>query len=348
MVINNKKVTQMATEDRCPCGLDCRERRPAIVNLVIEREICSANELRSLLKKRGFGISATRSSLRFLSERKCHLIDVLTSVDRAKILQFPKEGRMYFTKDIRKDKLRKRIRSLLTRLQREILQKLEKHHKNIYYFSLYELKKLEPYAGSSVDYAVERLSQLELVEKVKIGMHTFFVKDGDARRLRLETLEAIVDDRTEFAVVKRVHELIMNLYPLDLIDRLKGAIRPRSRDILRTTGGMTFDIFYQFTEPIGNKRFLAVDVYTRIPVTGYVVNSFLKKIEWAGTTDRTSTNYQLRDRTYGMIVYRAATRNAINLANRRGIRFIRLSDAKINYEKIQEAAMSTIDESTIS
>ena len=103
----------------------------------------------------------------------------------------------------------------------------------------------------------------------------------------------------------------------------------------------SFDIFYQFLEPVAGKSYMAVDAYTRIPVTGYMVHSFAKKIEWAKTITQNNTTNYLRDRTYGIIVFRNATRKAIRTANRLGIRFLRLSDLRIDYKKILVEAEKT-------
>lgn len=333
------------TEMRCPCTLMCKERRETVVNLVLERGFCASSDLRFLLLKKDFGNSAIRRSLKFLADRKCNLVDVLASVDGKRLLQFPKRGRIYFSKNTRKAKLKMQILDLLTHLQRLILENLKSYHKSVYYFSLYELKRILPYAGSYIDYAINRLLDLELLEMVKVGRSKFYVKPEYVGRLRKEMAEALIEDKTEFAVVKRIHELIMNLYPLHLITRLKGTIRPRTREVLTLTGGMTFDLFYQFNEPIRNKKFLAADVYTRIPVTGYVVNSFIKKIEWAKTKKGESARYSLKDKTFGMIVFRKATIKAINIANRNNLRFIRLQDdVKINYDNIRKTQNPSLNE----
>ena len=99
---------------------------------------------------------------------------------------------------------------------------------------------------------------------------------------------------------------------------------------------MSFDIFYQFFDPIAGRNYLVVDVYSRIPVSGFTVNSFAKKIEWAKTVTRKSTTNYLKEKTYGIIVYRNATQKAITVANKLGIRFLRLSDIKVDYKRLQK------------
>lgn len=133
----------------------------------------------------------------------------------------------------------------------------------------------------------------------------------------------------------------MNLYPLNWITEFKGAIRARTKEALKITGGMTFDIFWEFREPIMGRNFLVIDVYARIPVNDYVVNPFIKNIEWAKTSFRGKPPYYLKDKTYGMIVFRNATRRAIELANKHKIRFIRLSDIKVDYDNLRKKVESS-------
>ena len=306
------------------------------VNLVLETGLCTSNELRQGLEEKGIGKSAIRKSLEFLSANQCRNVEALTWKTEKKPLQFPKHGRLFYKKKIRTRLKTERILNLLTPLQTRILGKFSKQHRSIYYFSLYDLRKLIPYAGNAVEYALSRLSKLGLIEMVTLSGFPFYTEPENVDRLRAELRDVMVEDKVEFAVIQRVHELVMNLYPLGLIANLGGAMRPHKEGALRLTGGMTFDIFYEFREPVMGKRFLAVDVYSRIPVNGFVVNSFLKKIEWARTGGRKKPEYNLRDRTCGMIVFRNSTRKAIDLANKHGIRYIRFSDVKTNYDDLRK------------
>jgi hypothetical protein len=88
------------------------------------------------------------------------------------------------------------------------------------------------------------------------------------------------------------------------------------------------------------KSYLAVDVYLRVPVNGYTVNSFIKKIEWARANSGRGDN-TLKNRTCGMIVYRRSSPDAIALANRHGIKFTRLSEIGIDYETLIKEAQPT-------
>ena len=160
--------------------------------------------------------------------------------------------------------------------------------------------------------------------------------------MQSEETSIIVNDLAEFSVIKIVHELIMNLYPPNIMFSYDNTIRPRKRETLKITGGMTFDLFYRFRENVIEKKFFAVDVYTRYPVTGYSVNSFVKKIEWAKTFEKDKFANNLAGNTYGMIVFRIATPGAIRKANSLGIRFLRLSDLKINFKELYEKVETNV------
>lgn len=178
------------------------------------------------------------------------------------------------------------------------------------------------------------------LSKVSSSETDFYIKPIHASRFTNEENQAVIDTKTEYAVAKAVHELIMHLYPKDVITDYHGRIRPKTQDILMITGGMSFDLFYQFSDPLAGKSYLAVDVYTRFPVNGFIIHSFAKKIECAKTGTRNHPTNYLRDKTHGIIVYRNSTKKAAPTANRLGIKFLRVSDnLRIDYKTIlQEAA----------
>lgn len=308
--------------------------------MALEAKVCTSNELRARLIEKGYGTSVIRKSVSFLISGKCTKVDVLMS--NGKALGFAKHGKVIFAKTAERKVVLEKVQGLLTRLRGQILQKFDRQHRTIYYFSLYELKKLLPYAGNSVDYAIMKLSKLRLVKPVTIDDTQFYTKAENVKRLRMEASKATVDVKTEFAVISRVHELIMNLYPKPLVMDFRNAIRPCMPEVLKKTGGMTFDIFYQFKEPVDKKTFLAIDVYTRVPVNGHVVYSFINKIAWAKTRKRSQVDYNLKDKTCGMIVFRRANQKAIDLANENGIRFLRLSDIKIDYNEMHAQVLASL------
>lgn len=325
---------------RCPCKEPCeikKAKRPIAVNLILQNEICTAGELRKFLPKSGLGTYATRKSIEFLSSGNCKLIGVFKSPVNDKELQLGRHGKLFFKKTVSATTLRAKMVDLLTPLQRRILDKFTRVNRRIYYFSMYDLRKLLPYPGNVVEYSVNRLTKLGLINKLNLKQTTFYVHPLRLTKLVKQGKIAIIDDELEFALIKVVHELIMNLYPPNSMRGYHDCIRPRTPEVLAITGGMTFDIFYQFLEPFAGRNYLAVDVYTRIPVSGYIVHSFMKKIEWAKTRSRTKDTNYLKDKTFGFIVFRNATPRAITLANKFGIRFLRLSNIKVDYKKLRKS-----------
>jgi hypothetical protein len=222
-----------------------------------------------------------------------------------------KHGRLFFEKSISAFDLRVKIVNLLTPLQRRILDKFTRVNLRVYYFSMYDIRKLLPYPGNVVEYSVMRLVKLGFINRVNLGHTAFYVRCSRLTKLIEQSETAIVDDKTEFALIKQVHELIMHLYPANLIIDYHDCIRPHTPENLAITGGMAFDIFYQFRNPLAGRNYLAVDVYARIPVSGYMVHSFMKKIEWAKNRSRTKTFSYLKDKTFGIIIFRNATKKAI-------------------------------------
>jgi hypothetical protein len=337
MVIKNKSdetFLSIASSQVCPCDDVCRQKRKTAVNFILEKGACTAKDLHYFLGDK-LGAYALRSTMEYLSTGKCRLIRVYGLSDNQKPPQFGRRGRLFYAKEFPQTFLNTVIIDLLAPLQKRLLDKFSSLNKQIYYFSTYDLRRLVPSSGTEVDYALERLVKLGLLSKVSFSGVDFYVRPIHVLRFTNEETQAIIDNKAEYAVVKIVHELIMDLYPANLMSGYRDRIRPHTQDILAITGGMSFDIFYQFFEPVAGKSYMAIDVYTRIPVTGYMVHSFAKKIEWAKTVTRNNTTNYLRDKTYGIIVFRNATRKAITIANRLGIRFLRLSDLRIDYKEIQ-------------
>ena len=319
----------------CPCDKNCKKKRSFAINTVIEKGICTGVDLRALLLKIG-GEHSAQKSLKFLSSGDCTLVGVFVSVTDQKPMQFRNRGRLFYRRTLSVNELYSNIIGFLPTLQKKILEKFTKTNKRIYYFSKYDLRKMHPYQGVGIDYALERLIKLGFLEKMTFGSTEFYVGASRAFQLENQKQIVIIDDKVEYAVIKIVHELIMNLYPANWVTDYSDRVRPQTRENLILTGGMTFDIFYPFCETIAGREYLAIDVYTRIPVNGYTVNSFMKKIEWAKKKSKNGPVNHLNHNTYGMIIYRNATKKAILLANKLGIRFLRLKDIKIDYTKIHK------------
>lgn len=320
----------------CPCNENCSKKRAAAVNVVLEKRTCTSKEIRQIFQEKDLSKYATRKGLEFLSSGDCKLIDCVKSKIDQKPLRFKRLGRLFYSKNVPTYELNDKVLSLLSPLQTRILEKFFRINRKIYHFSMYDLRKMHPNPGNVVAYSINRLAKLGLVENEKLEETDFFVNPYRLSEFSSQHEDVIIEDKVEYIVIKTVHELIMNLFPLNVIVEYADCIRPRSRENITITGGMAFDIFYKFRDPIFNRKYLAVDVYTRIPVTGYIVHSFIKKIEYAKTRTRKKTTNYLKDKTFGMIVFRNATDKAIEIANKNGLRFLRLNDVKIDYKGLRE------------
>jgi hypothetical protein len=341
MVINNSDVEMfdlmiMQSPLSCPCEKACKKRREPAVNLLLKHEICTTVELKGLLNQESFGEYAARKNVEFLCSKKCDLIEIFEEANEQKALIFGRQGKLLYVKTISQEQLKEKVNNLLSKLQKRILQKFSELNQRIFYFSMYDLKRLIPASGNIVEYSLFRLIKLGLITRVYVEKTDFYVLTSQVWRIETDKQSIAIDDMVEFAVVKIVHELIMNLYPINIMFSYHDAIRPRSRETLTITGGMTFDIFYQLRENVMDKKYLAVDVYTRFPVTGFTVNSFVKKIDWARTREKGKITSYLTGNTYGMMIFRNATPGAIRKANSLGIRFLRLSDIKVDYTLLYE------------
>ncbi len=339
MVIKYKNAeTPMSQEDpqRCPCEEMCKQKRKTAVNLVLEKGACTSKDMHNFLYGK-LGVYALRSSIEYLSTGKCKLVDVFGLSKNQKPPQFGKRGRIFYSRALPPTFLNSVIVELLAPLQKRILKKFSDLTEKIYYFSLYDLRRIVPSSGTDVDYALGRLVRHGLLSKVSSSETDFYFNPINASRFYSEEKQAIIDSKAEYAAVKAVHELIMHLYPKNLIADYHGRIRPKTQDILTITGGMSFDLFYQFFDPLAGKSYLAIDVYTRFPVNGFIIHSFAKKIEWARTGTRNNATNYLRDKTHGMIVFLNATKKSMPTANRLGIKFLRVcDDLRIDYKAIRQ------------
>lgn len=278
----------------CPCSkqTSCKDRRESIVNLVLNERICTANELKERLEKEQ-GNWATRKSLEFLRSGRCEHLSILKDLNDDKI-QFKNHGMLFYRKDVPKAEIELKVLMLLTNFQLRLLDTLKKYDRSVYYFSTYDFKKLLPYLGVQVNYALKRLCNLNLIIKMRLGKTDFYTLPNNVSRFKKNCTNILVEDYAEYLIAKRVHELVMNLYPSDLIKQWEGALRPSTKDVIAVTGGMTFDIFYQFEESIGVRSFLAIDVYSRFKLNGWAVYSLLNKIKWA----KSIIPNGLKDKTY--------------------------------------------------
>jgi len=90
---------------------------------------------------------------------------------------------------------------------------------------------------------------------------------------------------------------------------------------------MSFDQFVPLNGPLGDKKFIAIDVYTRFPVTYDVVRCFSFKINPKALSPCLIFARNVDDKV---------TRKASYLCYRCNISFVTLEEMGIDYEKIKE------------
>ena len=175
------------------------------------------------------GVCALRSTIEYLSTGKCKLVDVFGLSTNQKPPQFGKKGRLFYSRALPATFLNSAVIDLLAPLQKRILKKFSDLNEQIYYFSLYDLRRIVPSSGTEVDYALGRLVRHGLLSKVPSSETDFYIKPIHASRFTKEENQAVIDTKTEYAVAKAVHELIMHLYPKDVITDYHGRIRPKTQ-----------------------------------------------------------------------------------------------------------------------
>lgn len=327
----------------------CAGIRKDAVSLFQERNIWTAKELVQALQRKGLGVSARRGSLEFLAAQKCRWITISKCMGSKKPIRFQRHGRIFALKSVSEMAMSEKLKTLLTRFQRHMLESLDYYDRKAHYLSAYDLRRILPYPGHQVEFTASRLRDFGLAKMVEADGTAYYCLPSRFNWLKTHVQEAVLKDKIEYQAINALQGLFINLYPVGLLLKTKGVMRASKRDpeVLRSTGGMTFDIVHEFKTPVIDRNFLVVDVYSRIPVTGYVVNSFMKKIEWAKSgmrsqkdvrEDDEDKNRPLKNKAFGMIVYRIANREAINIANANNIRFIKLRELRIDYAKLREQA----------
>jgi hypothetical protein len=342
----------------CPCSKSCdgpaacAGLRKDAVNLFEERPIWSAKELKHELKGK-LGLAAIRGSAEFLAAGRCPWIIAWKCVGSDKPVRFKQDGRVFALKSVSEIAVSEKLKTLLTRLQTKMLKSLDYYDGKARYLSLYDLRRILPHPGNEVEFAALRLHDFGLAKSVKTDGTEYYCLPSRLNWMKSHVSEAKAKDKAEYQVISTVAGLFRSLFPRGVLLKTKGIVRASKRDpeVLRSTGGMTFDIVHEFRAPIMGKSFFVVDVHSRIPVTEYIVNSFMDKIWWARSgapsredlkEDSEGKNHPLRNRTFGMIVYANATQEAIDIANDNNLSFIRIRELGIDYTGLRKKISAQI------
>ncbi len=149
----------------CPCEENCKQKRHTAVNLILKKGACTSKDLHNFLYGK-LGVYALRSSIEYLTTGKCKLVDVFGISTNQKPPQFGKRGRLFYSRAFPATFLNSVVVDLLAPLQKRILKKFSDLNDQIYYFSLYDLRRIVPSSGTEIDYALGRLVRHGLLCKV--------------------------------------------------------------------------------------------------------------------------------------------------------------------------------------
>jgi hypothetical protein len=223
----------------------------------------------------------------------------------------------------------------VTKVQSQVLETVVNYSRGAHFLSLRDLGRLIPQQTKKIDHSVAYLRNQGLIKTVEADGIIHYCSSEELKRLRKKMRDIVLDDRIEREIVQTVREFLQQLYPDALkIERVHPVGLHESR---------RFDIILEFKAPIMSKQFIIVDVYTKIPVTKYIVQSFIRKIKWTRNETKFSDNetrnscYGLRGKTLGMIICNNASQEAVSVAREYNISLLRLSEIHIDYNRIRKS-----------
>jgi len=276
-----------------------------------EKKIISSRELMSkLVNEKGLGREAARKKLHFLhhiDKRKnisrfgCRYIDIVRNLSMHSfapeaVIFFRNKNRVFFSKDVSREEIYDVVEALLSDVQKDILEIMRSKVFSTGYFSSYEIKKLTPERGDVVSKGVNRLLEIGFLKRHKISSRLprlafgrgrkyldFYTTIENAALFLSQKVDAVIDEVTEIGVLRHIQRLFMDTKDGLHVRSFKGTMRPKEKRLVGQVRGMSFDIVLPLQKRYDDKRFLAIDVYTRFPVTSEVINRFSEKIEKSKT-----------------------------------------------------------------
>ena len=166
--------------------------------------------------------------------------------------------------------------------------------------SSFDLERLLSHERREIDRSISYLRNQGLIKTVEADGITHYCSSHELKRLRKKIREIALDDGVESEIVQIVRELLQQLYP--------SALKTKRAYAAGLHGNRHFDIVLEFKEPVMSIRFVIANVYSKIPVTKYIVQSFIRKIRLTRNVTKFSGNearnpcYRLRGKALGMIV----------------------------------------------
>lgn len=272
-----------------------------------------------------------------------------------KIIYFKGRNRLFFSRFTNPLQIRVMIRKLLSTVQRWLLKSFEKELFGSYYLSSYKLRKLTPYPADHMRFSLERLLDLgllkaqkvdismihkspqrvmdisEIVRGLKDGLFkkarqfpsayelSFYMTPRQEEQIKEFKRSMVKEELIEHETVKQVYMRILQRYKRSL--KLYG-MRTRDPRLLKLFRGYSFDTCCSSRRrQFGGKRLLAVDVYTRLPLSEAIVCAFARKVDSTGC--------------YGRIYTRECHSNlALKLCKKHGIHLIYLKNTTVDPDKI--------------
>ncbi|MGA2308187.1 MAG: hypothetical protein ABSG57_01400 [Candidatus Bathyarchaeia archaeon] len=116
----------------------------------------------------------------------------------------------------------------------------------------------------------------------------------------------------------------MKVYPSGLVKWDEDILRLGSDESLALAKGLSFDAFLHFEQPVKDKQFMAIDVYTRFPVGNKVALNFCRKVRHVGNA-------------FGLLLAKSdmATNRASFVCKNNEVGFATIEDLGTNYNEIR-------------
>lgn len=135
-------------------------------------------------------------------------------------------------------------------------------------------------------------------------------------------------------IIHMIRESLKKLYP--------GALASGSEGFLGCDESTRFDIVFKFNSRVMGKQFFVVDVFTKIPVTEQIVQSFSKKIRLTCNESKQRFHenmvcrYPLRGKTIGMLICNMTSQKAIEIAKDHDISLLHFRDIQVCCDQVHK------------
>jgi hypothetical protein len=215
----------------------------------------------------------------------------------------------------------------LTKLQMQILNAITHHSRSADFLSLRDLEKMLPNRRYEITHSLSHLLHLGLAKGIKAKRTIHYCPATKVKSLEKQASRIAFCDKIEDETIQTVRESLKRLYP--------AAISSSSDKFIASNKNTYFDIVFKFKSCVAGKKFLAADVFAKMPVTKQIVQSFRKKLGWAFNDSRstvvadTDACYKPTQETLGVIICNKASRKAMDLAESCDISLLNFREAQL-------------------